>query len=181
MRIAVLGVGLIGGSIGLAAQRRLEAEVIGFDPAPGAVEAALEHGALSVGAQTVAEAVSGADIVFCAAPVGRLPELVREALDASSDETVVTDVGSTKLDLVEGVAALPRRRPVHRRPPDRGRGDGGGRKRPRRALRWRPVVPDARRAGRRAFTTTAFSARSPTWERARRQSTPSSTIVSWRR
>ena len=51
--------------------------------------------------------MAGADIVFCAAPVGRLPDLVREALDASGDETVVTDVGSTKRDLVEGLASHP--------------------------------------------------------------------------
>ena len=38
MRIAVLGVGLIGGSIGLAARRRLDAEVVGFDPEPATPE-----------------------------------------------------------------------------------------------------------------------------------------------
>jgi len=107
MRIAVLGVGLIGGSIGLASQRRLDAEVVGFDSSPDAVARAIELGVLSSGEGSVAEAVADADLVFCAAPVGRLPELVREALDASPDETVVTDVGSTKLDLVEGVAAHP--------------------------------------------------------------------------
>ena len=107
MRIAVLGVGLIGGSIGLAAQRRLGAEAAGFDPSPGAVAAGLELGALTVGAETVAEAVAGADLVFCAAPVGHLPALVAAALEASSDGTVVSDVGSTKRDLVEGLATHP--------------------------------------------------------------------------
>jgi len=107
MRIAVLGVGLIGGSIGLAAQRRLEAEVAGFDPSPAAIRSGLELGALTAGAKTVTEAVSGADIVFCAAPVGPLPELVEAALDASADGTIVSDVGSTKRDLVEGIGRHP--------------------------------------------------------------------------
>ena len=46
MRIAVVGVGLIGGSIGLAARERLGAEVAGYDPAGGVLAAALERGAI---------------------------------------------------------------------------------------------------------------------------------------
>ena len=51
-------------------------------------------------ADRVAEACAGADVVFCAAPVAALPALARAALEASGPETVVTDVGSTKRDLV---------------------------------------------------------------------------------
>ncbi len=69
-RVAVLGVGLIGGSIGLAARRRLEAEVVGYSRSPATVERALELGALDRGAASVAEACEGAEVVFCAAPVG---------------------------------------------------------------------------------------------------------------
>ncbi|MDQ3729897.1 MAG: prephenate dehydrogenase/arogenate dehydrogenase family protein [Actinomycetota bacterium] len=107
MRVAVCGVGLIGGSIGLAAQRRLDAEVIGYDPEPRALERGVELGVLSRGAGSVAEAVADAELVFCAAPVGFLPALVAQALEASGDDTVVSDVGSTKRDLVEGLAAHP--------------------------------------------------------------------------
>lgn len=100
MRIAVLGVGLVGGSIGLAARRRLGAEVVGFDPDPQTLERAAAAGALDERADTVAAAVAGAELVFCAAPVGALPELASEALAASSDAAAVTDVGSTKRGLV---------------------------------------------------------------------------------
>jgi prephenate dehydrogenase len=103
MRIAVLGVGLIGGSIGLAARQRLDAEVVGFDPEPGNLERALELDALSESAGSLAEAAAGADIVFCAAPVRTLPDVVAEALGASGEETVVSDVGSTKRELVASV------------------------------------------------------------------------------
>jgi prephenate dehydrogenase len=96
VRIAVLGVGLIGGSVALAARERLEAEVIGWDPAPEAVDTGLERGALHRAASSVADAVDGADAVFCAAPVARLQALVAEALDGAGPECVVTDVGSTK-------------------------------------------------------------------------------------
>ena len=105
MKVCVLGVGLIGGSIGLAARRRLDAEVSGFDPDAANLDRALELGALDRAASTVAEAVDGATVVFCAAPVGALPGLVAEALVATDEEAVVTDVGSTKRELIEGLAA----------------------------------------------------------------------------
>ncbi|MEO7197150.1 MAG: prephenate dehydrogenase/arogenate dehydrogenase family protein, partial [Solirubrobacterales bacterium] len=106
MRIAVLGVGLIGGSIGLAARRRLGADVIGFDPDSSNLELALKVGALDHGADSILEAVDGVEAVFCAAPVAELPRLVGGAIAASGPGTVVTDVGSTKLGLVDAVAGL---------------------------------------------------------------------------
>ncbi len=105
MRIAVLGVGLIGGSIGLAARRRLEAEVVGFDPDPGTLQRALAEGAIDVAAGSVAEACGGAEVVFCAAPVADLADLARAALESCDPDTVVSDVGSTKRDIVAALGA----------------------------------------------------------------------------
>ena len=111
MRIAVLGVGLIGGSIGLAARRRLDAEVAGFDPDRANLDRALELGR-AVGGGAVGAARRWPAPSSCSArrPVRALPEVVAEALAASGDDTVVTDVGSTKRELVAG-AARPSRRP----------------------------------------------------------------------
>lgn len=106
MRIAILGVGLIGGSIGLAARRRLGAEVAGFDPRPENLELALEAGALDAAAGSLEAAVDGAEVVFCAAPVTALGDLVAAALAATGEGTVVTDVGSTKRGLLERVAGI---------------------------------------------------------------------------
>jgi prephenate dehydrogenase len=104
VRVAVLGVGLIGGSIGLAARERVAgADVVGFDPDADALAAAVERGAVDRGAGSVAEAVDGADAVFACAPVGILPRLVQDALKAAGDDTVVTDVGSTKRHLFAAV------------------------------------------------------------------------------
>jgi prephenate dehydrogenase len=103
MRIAVLGVGLIGGSIGLAAKRRLGAEVAGFDAERGNAERGVEVGALDRVGDTIPEALEGAEVVFCAGPVGTLPGLVAAALDASAADAVVTDVGSTKRGLLTGL------------------------------------------------------------------------------
>ena len=61
-------------------------------------------GALDRFGGTIAEALEGAEVVFCAAPVGALPALVAEALDASGPDAVVSDVGSTKRALIAGLA-----------------------------------------------------------------------------
>jgi prephenate dehydrogenase len=102
-RIAVLGVGLIGGSIGLAARRRLQAEVVGYGRNPANLERAVELGAIDRAAGSLAEACEGADVVFCCAPVAALPTQAREALAACGPEAVVTDVGSTKGELVAAI------------------------------------------------------------------------------
>jgi prephenate dehydrogenase len=100
MRAAVLGVGLIGGSIGLAARKRLECEVVGWGPNRTTVDKAVALGAVERPAVSVEEACAGANVVFCAAPVSALPRLVAAALAASGPDTVVTDAGSTKRELV---------------------------------------------------------------------------------
>jgi prephenate dehydrogenase len=99
MRVAVIGVGLIGGSIGMAASQRLDAETVGFDPDALALALALERGAISHAAGSLEEAVEGADAVFVAAPVSALPALIAEALDAAGPEAVISDVGSTKREV----------------------------------------------------------------------------------
>jgi prephenate dehydrogenase len=96
MRIAVLGLGLIGGSIGLAARRRADATVCGYDPQPDVRAAALELGAIDTQAADHGEALADADVVFVATPVGVLADTVRIALDGAPQGCVVTDVGSTK-------------------------------------------------------------------------------------
>jgi prephenate dehydrogenase len=95
MRVAVLGVGLIGGSVGLAA-RREGCEVAGWDVDAGVLDAAAERGAVDVASGSVAAAVEGAEVAFLCAPVGALPALTAEALAAAGPACAVSDVGSTK-------------------------------------------------------------------------------------
>jgi prephenate dehydrogenase len=96
LKVAILGVGLIGGSIGLAAKRRAGAHVTGYDPDAEVGERALELGAIDVRAGDLASAVAEAEVVFVAAPVGALAGVVREALAHAPRDAVVSDVGSTK-------------------------------------------------------------------------------------
>jgi prephenate dehydrogenase len=104
MRIAVLGVGLIGGSIGLAAHEHVEdAEVVGFGRNPDRLRRAVELGAIDRAAGSVEDALDGAELCFACAPVGALEGLVREALAAAARDCVVSDVGSTKQQLLAAI------------------------------------------------------------------------------
>src|SRR4051794_10384010 len=96
MRVALVGIGLIGGSIGLAARERLGALVRGYDPSPEARAMAVERGAVTEATASVEEAMAEAEFAFVAAPVAVMPATVAEALSFAGPECVVTDVGSTK-------------------------------------------------------------------------------------
>ncbi len=104
MRIAVIGVGLIGGSIALAARERVGATVVGYDPDLAALQTAQRRGVIDVAAISLEEALAEAQAAFVAAPVGLLPDLVERVLEAAPPDCVVTDVGSTKQQLVDAAA-----------------------------------------------------------------------------
>ena len=102
MRVAVLGVGLIGGSIGLAAKERVEdVEIVGFGRSPERLERARELGAIDAVGDSLEGALDGAALCFCCAPVGVLGEQIAAALAAAGDDCVVTDVGSIKGGVVD--------------------------------------------------------------------------------
>ena len=96
MQLALVGTGLIGASVGLAAKRAGIERVVGFDPDPRARELAAERGALDDAAESLAGAVAGADLAVVAAPVAELPAQVTRVLEAAPERCTVTDVGSTK-------------------------------------------------------------------------------------
>jgi len=95
-RLAIVGTGLIGASVGLAAKRAGVEQIAGFDPDPAALAVAREHGAVDSAAATPAEAVAAAELVIVAAPVADLPARVLELLELVGDACTVSDVGSTK-------------------------------------------------------------------------------------
>jgi prephenate dehydrogenase len=105
MRVALLGTGLIGGSIGLALRRMPDVEeVVAYDLDPAVREQAVERGAATRAADTPGDAVSEADVIFVAAPVGSIPALIADAAGSLKRGAVVTDVGSTKSRLVMEIA-----------------------------------------------------------------------------
>jgi len=105
-RLGIVGTGLIGGSIGLAA-RRAGVEVVGFDPDPETLAAAVTTGAIDRAAEGLGGAAEGADLVVLAAPVDVTPRLCEELSGSVGEGTVVTDVGSAKQTVVaQGVATF---------------------------------------------------------------------------
>ena len=102
MRVALVGVGLIGGSIGMAARRRLGAHVVGWNRTRAALDAALELGAIDEAVDSVAD-IGEADIAIASVSVDALPAVVRE-LCAALPGAAVSDVGSTKQAVVDAVA-----------------------------------------------------------------------------
>jgi prephenate dehydrogenase len=99
--VAIVGVGLIGGSLGLALKsRRLAHQVIGVERSEDRLQTALAFGAIDTGTTSLKEAVGNADIVVLCTTVGHILEILPEVLAAAKDGAVVTDVGSTKEAIV---------------------------------------------------------------------------------
>src|SRR5690242_18278963 len=96
MQLAIVGTGLIGASVGLAAKRNGAGRVTGFDPDDGALAGAVDRGAVDDAADSLAAALAEADLAVVAAPVAQLPAQVAAVLEASPGRCTVTDVGSTK-------------------------------------------------------------------------------------
>ena len=103
--VAIVGVGLIGGSLGLALKsRRLARRVIGVERSQDRVDAAKALGAIDFGTTHLAEAAAEADVIVLCTTVGHIQETLPEALAAARRGAVVTDVGSTKAAIVRRAA-----------------------------------------------------------------------------
>jgi len=96
-KIAIIGVGLIGGSIGLAVKKRkLAKQVVGIFRRPSSLKKALKCRAIDRGTLDMAEGVSGADLVIIATPVGLVPVMAKKAMPHMAKGAILTDVGSVK-------------------------------------------------------------------------------------
>lgn len=109
MRVAIVGLGLIGGSLGLALRRRRLARVIGVSRRPATLRQAKRLGAIDAGTALLREAVADADVVVLAAPVDAIETLGRHAARFMRPGSVLTDVGSSKARIVQALGrAMPR-------------------------------------------------------------------------
>jgi prephenate dehydrogenase len=100
--VAVVGTGLLGASVALAARRSGVGRVAGWDADAGMLREAAGARAVEA-AGSLAEAVAGVELVVVAVPVGSLVEAVGGVLAAAGPETTVTDVGSTKRALARSI------------------------------------------------------------------------------
>lgn len=114
-RLAIVGVGLLGGSLAKAVRAHtLAREIVGIGRDRDRMQAALRDGTLDRATTDLAEGVAGADRVVLAAPVLANEALLARVWEAAAAGTVVTDVGSTKRGIVAAAARLAAgRREVH--------------------------------------------------------------------
>lgn len=118
-RLAVIGVGLIGGSCALALKRAgVVGTVVGVGRGESNLRRARDLGVVDEIATDVAAGVDGADVILVATPVGQMPRIFDVLREATSPEAVITDGGSTKQDVVSAARAslgarLPRFVPAH--------------------------------------------------------------------
>lgn len=102
-KCCIIGLGLIGGSLGLALGKYgIASERWGNDANPRAMEKAKKKGAVDKTA-ALPDALEGSDLVLLSAPVGKIPALLEEIAPHLAENTLVTDVGSSKKVIVEAM------------------------------------------------------------------------------
>jgi prephenate dehydrogenase len=113
-KIAIIGVGLLGGSIGLAVKRRrLAREVAGFVRRPESLKDCEKAGAVDYATTDLLAAVSDADLVILCTPLSQMRSRVAEMLPALKRGAMVTDVGSVKAGVVRDLELLVQKYGAH--------------------------------------------------------------------
>ena len=104
-RLTIVGTGLLGASVGLAARAAGVAEVVGADNDRRELRDALDLEAITSRARSVEEAAEGADLIVAATPVRSLAGVLARA-HAANPEAVLTDVGANKILVIKAVREL---------------------------------------------------------------------------
>ena len=107
-KIAVIGLGLIGGSLALELKKSSWATIYGIDKNEDHLQRALELGIIYE--KATIDIVSEADVVIVAVPVDVIPEISHRVLDLIAEDTLVFDVGSTKAAVCDAVRNHPKRK-----------------------------------------------------------------------
>lgn len=106
-KVTIIGVGLIGGSIGLAIKKNKAArQVVGVFRRSSTLRKALRHKAVDEATMNIAEGVEGADLIIIGSPVHSIPALAWEAARSAKPGAIITDVGSTKAWIVARLEKL---------------------------------------------------------------------------
>ena len=106
MQTALIGLGLIGGSLGLALKGKRWGPITGYAPHPETRQKALAMGVVDRTAESPQEAVRGAGLVVLATPISALPQVMAQVSPALEAGAVVTDTASTKAWVLEQARAF---------------------------------------------------------------------------
>lgn len=106
-KITIIGVGLLGGSLGRAAKRRrLAREVAGYVRRPASLKDCEKADAVDFATTDLFAAVSNSDLIILCTPLAQMPALVKQFLPALKRGAIVTDVGSVKADVVRELESI---------------------------------------------------------------------------
>lgn len=106
-KTTLIGVGLLGGSLGLALQKRkLSEEVVGYVRREASVGACREHGVVSMVTMDLQAAVEDADLIVMCTPLGQMKPLAEKFLPNLKPGAIVTDVGSVKEEAVNELESI---------------------------------------------------------------------------
>ena len=106
-RVAVIGLGLIGGSFAAGVrQRELAKEVIAWDRNELALKQGRDVGVIDAGAESVADALEGAELVMLAVPMLAIEDSFRDIQGALGEDTIITDVGSVKCTVYDAARTV---------------------------------------------------------------------------
>jgi prephenate dehydrogenase len=106
-KLVIFGVGLIGGSVALALKRAAAApHVVGVGRSGESLQAALDLGVIDAAETDAKPALTDADMVIIAAPVAQTAAILAAITPHLSSRTVITDVGSTKTDVIHNAQAI---------------------------------------------------------------------------
>ncbi|HEX9124804.1 MAG TPA: prephenate dehydrogenase/arogenate dehydrogenase family protein [Methylomirabilota bacterium] len=112
-RLAIVGLGLLGGSVAKAARAESMArEIVGIGRNPASLKPALVEGAVDNVTTDLREGLAGADMVVLATPVATLERQMPAVWEAAPPKALITDVGSTKAAIVRGAESLSARKPL---------------------------------------------------------------------
>ena len=112
-RLAIVGLGLLGGSVAKAARAEAMArEIVGIGRNPASLEPALGEGAVDSVTTDLREGLTGADMVVLATPVATLERQMPAVWEAAPSQALITDVGSTKAAIVRAAESLSARKPL---------------------------------------------------------------------
>lgn len=105
-QITIIGTGLLGGSFGLAIKAAgVQSRIVGCDRAH-ILERARKMGALDAGSEDPVEAIHGSDLILLATPVGTIIDLIERIGPIAPPQALITDVGSTKQEILERARAV---------------------------------------------------------------------------
>lgn len=109
-RVTIIGLGLLGGSFGLAVrQARAAGEVIGVDVSQAILDRAMDRGAIDRGTLDLSLAVAAGDLVVLAMPVRTIIAMLPNIARHMADQAILFDLGSTKDAIEQAVDMLPER------------------------------------------------------------------------